>query len=377
MTSTTRSLQQSWNTAWASAPPASCQTLRNLNNAVAWGQTCVFAEEDGDPTPFDINTACMPWVTSGISPSPSAFYSPATACPDSWTPVATQMSASSQNDGDRWIDGEVGLQCCPNGMVGDGATGCRPGSSGSWPVVECGEADAEENEQRTYNGASWPASATPSIIALQLRYQPSDVGSANPTASSTSASETGAGGSEGSKDGGEGGGLSTGATAAIATVIPLVLIIGALAAFLLWRRKKNRKAALVAGKEHADEKAGRPSGSVTGTTHHAVAAGSDLKAPFATAPTSHHETPEWNVEMDATEAERQKLVGPYQSPISATSFQSPVSASTAGNPSDAAELGGVARLPRKPIAPVEIDSTEVRAEVGDAYIPYRPGSEQR
>jgi hypothetical protein len=367
MTSTSRSLQHSWDTAWATAPPPSCQTLRNLNNAVAYGQTCVFAEEDGDPTPFNINTACLPWVTSGVYPSTSAFYSPATACPDSWTAVATQTSASNQKD---WVDGETALQCCPDGMVGDGRVGCRPGSSGSWPVVECGEADAEENEQRTYLGASWPASATPSITALQLRYQPSDVGSANPTASETGRTSTsGTGGSGGggkSSNGGAGGGLSTGATAAIATVIPLAFIIGALAAFLLWRRKsRNRKTTLLASEDLGDEKARRASGS---STQHPT---SDPKAPSTAAAAyttgTAHETPEWNIEMNATEAERQKLVNAYD--------QAPMSASTTAGGSEAAELGGMARVSRKPIAPVEIDSTEVRAEIGDAYLPYRPGAE--
>jgi hypothetical protein len=37
----------------------------------------------------------------------------------------------------------------------------------------------------------------------------------------------------------------------------------------------------------------------------------------------------------------------------------------------------MARVPRKPIAPVEIDGTAVVAEVGDAYIPYRPGDRGR
>jgi hypothetical protein len=333
---TPRSLQHSWNSAWATAPPTSCSTLRNLHNTIAYGRTCVFAEEDGDALPFDINTACLPWITPGISP---AFYSPATACPEAWTAVATQTFAP---------DGEVELQCCPGGMEGDGPTGCRPGGRGSWPVVECGEADAEENEVSSYRGASWSVTATASITALQLRYQGSDVGGGSATASSTSASaeESGAGG---------GGGLSTGATAAIATVIPLLAIIGTLAAFLLWRRRtKSRKSALVALRGLADEKAGRPSASPTYASTPKAVAG------------AQHEIPEWNIEMDATEAEREKLVGAYQSP----QFQSPV-----GNENEAAELGGMARLARKPIAPVEIDSTEVRAEVGDAYLPYRPGAE--
>jgi len=69
-----------------------------------------------------------------------------------------------------------------------------------------------------------------------------------------------------------------------------------------------------------------------------------------------HETPEWNAEMDATEAERERLVTSH--------YES----------GDAVELGGTLRVARKPIPPVEIDGVPVRAEVGDAYIPYRPGA---
>ena len=166
-------------------------------------------------------------------------------------------------------------------------------------------------------------------------------------------------------------GCSTGATAAIATVIPLVFLVGALATFLLWKRKKSRKAALLAEKGLRNEKAKRLSRSLDSTAQHpptytSTAEGtSGTAAAYAIGP-SHHETPEWTVEMDATEAERQKLVGAYQSPISA---------STEGHGSDTAELGGVARVPRKLIAPVEIDSTELRAEVGDAYMSYRPSAD--
>ncbi|KAF1940865.1 hypothetical protein EJ02DRAFT_455663 [Clathrospora elynae] len=360
MTSTSRSLQNSWNTAWATAPPSACQTLRNLNNQIAWGQSCVFAEENSDPTPFSINTACMPWVTSNIYPSPSAFYSPATACPDSWTAVATQTS------GGDWIKGETALQCCPGGFDSDGGSGCRPGSGESWPVVECGEADAEENKMRTYVGVSWPAGVTASVGALQLRYQGSDVRSVNPTDSSPAETGRSGSGSESGEGGGEGG-LSTGTIAGIAIAITLVLIIGALAAFLLWRRRKHRKTALLASKGPGGEKAGRgASGSVQSTAHHSIA-----KAPIEVTAAGtgrvQYETPEWNVEMDATEAERQKLV---------TAYHTPISASTADSGTKAAELGGMARVARKPIAPVEIDSTPVIPEVGDAYIPYRPGAER-
>lgn len=377
MMSTSRILQHTWDTAWATAPPPSCSTLRNLDDDVSWGETCVFAEEDGDPLPFSINTACMPWVTSNSYPSESAFYSPATACPDSWSAVATQVAENGEGSDDRWIDGEIGLQCCPEGFQADGRRGCRPGGSGSWPVVECGEADEEENELRTYDATSWPTSATPSVTALMLRYQPSDTGSAGMTASQASETGSSATGGSGSDNGngiGSGGsddgGLSTGATAAIATIIPLVLIIGAIAGFFLWRHKKNRNAAAaLAAQNSGDEKAGPPSGSVAAaspTTHHSISKGT-AAAYVAGSSQTPHETPEWNIEMDATEAERQKLVNPFEAQ----------SAAGSDGRGEAVELAGMVRVPRKPIAPVELDGTSAVAEVGDAYIPYRPGAEER
>lgn len=256
----------------------------------------------------------------------------------------------------------MGLQCCPEGFQGDGAMGCRPGGSGSWPVVECGDADAEENKLKTYDAAKWPASATPSITALLLRYQTNDIGTSKPTASA-SASVPGETGASGSGNGGKGdGGLSTGAIAAIATVVPLVLIIAALAAFTLWRRKKAHRAAILASRNPGQEKAQRPSSSTDGTadhTYHSVPKGThDVDSSQF-----QHETPEWNIEMDATEAERQNLVGMELKAAEAV---------VGGGGGEVAELGGLRRVPRKAIVPVEIDGRAVLAEVGDAYIAYRP-----
>lgn len=249
--------------------------------------------------------------------------------------------------------------CCPNGYDSDGGSGCRPGSSGTFPVVECGEADAEENSLKTYTGGAWPATATPSITALQLRYQASDTGGSG-------TSSTSMGSSSAAANSGGTGGLSTGAIAAIATVIPLVLIVGALAAFLLWRRRRHRKAAALLYKDAGSEKSGHspraqpyhlitPESKDTHLIHtDAAAVGQD---------TSQHETPEWNAELDGTEAEQQRLVSPSDAPVSAATDSS----------AQASELGGLLRVQRKPIAPVEIDGTPIIAEVGNAYIPYRPG----
>ncbi|KAF2035391.1 hypothetical protein EK21DRAFT_84462 [Setomelanomma holmii] len=361
-TSDTRSNLRTWSPSYATAPPASCATLRNYANTVQYGHICVFAEEDGDPVPFSINTACMPWVTPNVYPSASAFYSPATACPSSWSAVSTATA------GQDWVSGETGLTCCPPGFEGDGRGGCKVGSSGTMNMVKCGEADAEENSNAVYTAGAWPASVTASITPLLLRYQASDVGSASATGSGSSSSSTGVSGTSGNRGNGD---LSTGAKVAIGVVVPLVFIVGALAFFLLWRRRKQKKAAMaLASKNTADEK--------TTPTSASIDRGSYQQAPqqhtspaskeafdAAVAPhrngTNPHETPEWNVEMDATGAERQRLVRAQDMPLSASSPAS-----------DATELGGLARVPRKPIAPVEIDGNQIRAEVGDAYIPYRP-----
>jgi hypothetical protein len=374
-TTDTRSDWRTWSPSYETAPPAACQTIRNLNNVVEWGATCVFGEEDG-PAPFSINTACMPWVTPNVYPNTAAFYSPATACPTSWSAVSTATN------GDQWVNGETGLTCCPPGFDGDGRGGCKVGTA-TYPAVECGEADAEENNQRVYTSGKLPPRATASITALKLRYQASDIGSASVTGNTPS--NTG-----GSNGGGGGGGLSTGAKAAIGTIIPLVFIIGAFAFALLWRRRKQKKAAMALAAKNADEKDTRPSGSINSTAYQQPTTfpNSDIKGPplvpvLAGAQRTGgggtgglSETPEWNVEMDATEAERQGLVANQYEPQGVVGHQHEPS-SAISHQTDASELAGTARMSRKPIAPVEMDGTGVRAEVGDAYIPYRPGGEER
>lgn len=349
-TTDTRSNRRTWSPAYQTAPPAACQTLRNLNNAVEWGKMCVFGKEDGDPLPFSINTACMPWVTPNVYPSTGAFYSPATACPSSWSAVSTATT------GDQWVSGETALSCCPPSFEGDGRGGCRPGTTGTFPILECGEADAEENENRIYTAGQWPAGAIASITPLQLRYQASDVGSASASPSNTASGPSNGSGTRGN------GGLSTGAKAAIGTVIPLVFIIGALAFALLYRRRKQKKAAMaLAARNIAEEKDTRPSGSIAAAyqssspdSKHANLAPGFVAAAAAHPPGAKlNETPEWNAELDATDAERQRYAAYHYA--------------------EASELDGTGRVSRKPVAPVEIDGSEVRAEVGDAYLPYRHG----
>jgi hypothetical protein len=364
MTATTapsRTHHHPWDPSWATAPPPSCSTLRNLNGALSWGETCVFAAEDGDPLPASINTACMPWITSNAYPSPSAFYFPATACPESWTAVATQVAGeggAGRREQD-WIDGETGLQCCPAGFEADGGTACKLGGKAKWPVVVCGEADAEENEVSVYDAAAWREGqgGKPGVAALMLRYQSGNATSTGPTGASGT-------GSEGSSTKG-GGGMSTGAVAAIATVVPLVVIVAAVLVFLLWRRRRKSNSVVLLD-TGSSEKEGRISGS-SDAVQHVVRKGAAVPFVGGTSDSRYtHETPEWNVEMDAMQTERQHLVA----------SQGAQSGGDGGGRGEAAELAGIVRVPRKCIAPVEIDGTPVMQEVGDAYIPYRPGTER-
>lgn len=294
----------------------------------------------------------MPWVTPNIYPSTAAFYSPATACPSSWVAVSTASS------GEQWVSGETGLTCCPSGFEGDGRGGCKVGRGGTFPVVKCGDADAEENERRVYTAGQWPVGVSAEITALQLRYRDGDVGMPL---------STGGAGSRSSSSNKHG--LSTGAKAAIGTIVPLVFIVGALAFAFLWRRRRCRKDAmrLAAEKNIEDEKDPRLSASCSRAACHFPSQHphSDIKNP-SRAPalvgtrSNAAETPEWNVEMDATEAERQGLVAHGEGGVEPR----------------ANELGGTARMARKPIAPVEIDGRSVRAEMGDAYLAYRPPGEE-
>ncbi|KAF2127164.1 hypothetical protein P153DRAFT_296118 [Dothidotthia symphoricarpi CBS 119687] len=362
---TSRAAQHAWSTAWQTAPPSACATLRNNAGIVDWGKTCVFPE-DGGPTINPVNTACLPWAAS--STNAQAFFSPATACPTSWSAVATQTVGTD------WIDGETALQCCPMGFDADGSN-CRPASTGTFLVVECGEADAEENEYRTYSGAAWPARATVSIAALQLRFQASDVGSVSATAtgSSTSGTSSVPTSTGNSGTGQTEGGLSTGIKIAIGVIVPVVFLIGALAAFLLWRRKTQHKAAGLRAARLADEKHDSPPRSLDLASTHPYSASKTLPGPvvdpgIAVAGVRNHgiqhETPEWNHEMDATEAERQRLIAVDPAPRQYAAYQPPPGEMDAGGSQTVpSELGGVARVARKPIAPVEIDSQPWRAEL--------------
>ncbi|KAF1973377.1 hypothetical protein BU23DRAFT_568385 [Bimuria novae-zelandiae CBS 107.79] len=353
-TTTPRSLQIPWSTPWATPPPSSCSTLVVASSTAAYGATCNFAEEEkGSVTNSPLNTACLPWLAQTATPASNAFYSPATACPPSWSAVATATSGR-----DQWIDGETALSCCPNGFEdGSGGT-CRPASTGTFPVIECGEADAEENEFSTYTGASWPTSAPVNVPALQLRFQASDIGSASATVSSSTVGSSTASSSistltgstspssDSTNRGESRGGLSTGAKAAIGTVVPLAVIIIALAAFFLLRRRKNKKttgmhdSAFVEIKDYPEPKTNIVQPNVGSTRG-----------------TATHETPEWNAELEATEAERRG------EPVPAfDAAQSPVS-----------ELGGVARKPRKLVPAVELDGTPVASEMDvSPYMAYKP-----
>jgi hypothetical protein len=342
--------QHAWVTAFQNQPPAACATLRALSNSVEYGVTCVFGEEDGDPLPNSINTACLPWATGSVPP-PSAFYSPATACPTSWTAISTRTSADGAND---WIDGETTLECCPPGFVGGAGGMCNPENSGTTPVVRCGEADAEENENVVYSAGNWPASVTAQVTALQLRYQPGDVGS-TARVSATSTSTSGPGSETGSN------GLSTGAKAAIGTIIPLVFILGALAAFMLWRRRKHRNHAAAVSKDMDDGHETKQSYEQVPQNTYLDSKGPPATMP-ATVPGTTHETPEWNAELDATEAERRRYMavqGSLFPPASGTQAMT----SSPGGASEASELGGMMRVGRKPVAPVELDSTPMTTEL--------------
>ncbi|KAF3040789.1 hypothetical protein E8E11_002481 [Didymella keratinophila] len=380
--SLTRPNQQPWVTAFEAAPPTACATLRALSNTVEYGVQCVFGEEDGDALPNSINTACLPWATAGI-PSSAAFYSPATACPTSWSSVATRTAADGATD---WVDGETALECCPSGFVGGGGGLCNPGTSGTTPVVRCGEADAEENDNLVFTAGQWPASASARVTALQLRYQASDTGgTASITGSATSGTGTSTASSTNSAGQGSGssGGLSTGAKAAIGTVIPLIFILGALAAFLLWRRRKQKKAAAAAmPKDLADghetkrsykkvpqESFINSSVGTKGVADTAVGAAA-VPAAATTGQTSTHETPEWIAELDATEAERRRYLA-VQGSLFPPAHGASVDASSPGGASEASELDGMMRVNRKPVAPVELDSMPVTSEMDGEERPGR------
>jgi hypothetical protein len=159
-----------------------------------------------------------------------------------------------------------------------------------------------------------------------------------------------------------------GAKAAIGTIIPLVSIFGAVLLFMLWRRRKARKASKAAKwMDSIEPKSGNhPNAPVTS----ADPKFSDSTSPIAAAGASQrmngasNETPEWNVEMDALETERSlayKLV-PGRDPID-TMNDKAITAS---------ELGGFSKQKRKPLPSYELEGHDKGAELpgGDASARY-------
>ena len=242
---------------------------------------------------------------------------------------------------------------------------CNLGTSGTTPVVRCGEADAEENDNLVFTGGQWPAIATARVTALQLRYQASDTGgTASATRSATSSGGTNSASSTNSAGQGSGGsgGLSTGAKAAIGTVIPLVFILGVLAAFLLWRRRKQKKAAAAAtSKDFADVHEMKRSYEKV-PQEPFTNASNGTKGVSGAGQTGTYETPEWNAELDATEAERRRYLA-VQGSLFPHAKGSSIGASSPGGVSEASELGGMMRVNRKPVAPVELDTMPARSEL--------------
>lgn len=270
--------------------------------------------------------------------------------------MATRTAAEGASD---WVDGETALECCPPGFVGGAGGLCNVGTSGTTPVVRCGDADAEENENVVYTAGSWPATVSARVTALQLRYQPTDLGQSSSATGTGSAGSSRSPSNPGSENGS--GGLSVGAKAAVGTVIPLAFLLGALAALLLWRRRKQRERAAALSKNSMG-------GHETKHSYEEVQQHNftDSKGtPAVAAPMTRnglHETPEWNVELDATEAERRRYMA-VQGSLFPPGNNAEAAASSPGGASEASELGGMIRVNRKPVAPVELDSTPLTAEL--------------
>lgn len=277
--------------------------------------------------------------------------------------MATRTAAEGASD---WIDGETALECCPPGFIGGGAGMCNPGTSGTVPVVQCGEADADENESVVYTAGRWPVTASARVTALQLRYQPTDIGLSASVSATESMSTGTSTSSPGSGRGDEG--LSVGAKAAIGTVIPLVFILGALTAFLLWQRRKHKQRASALSKntmdghetKHSYEEAHQHN-----MTDSKSRPNADISATVTAVVVTHqgpHETPEWNAELDATEAERRTYMA-VQGSLFGTGKDTEAAVSSQQGASEASELSGMMRMNRKPISPVELDSTPLTAEL--------------
>jgi hypothetical protein len=158
----------------------------------------------------------------------------------------------------------------------------------------------------------------------------------------------------------------------------MVFILGTLAAFLLWWRRRHRKAAAAAlSNNFADghetkrsyEKVPQEafvnsnigSKGAPGTAM-ALTAVATPAAAAATTQSARHETPEWNTELDATEVERRRYMAVQGSLFPGAAGEA-ADASSPRGASEVSELGGMMRVNRKPVTPVELDSMPVTTEL--------------
>lgn len=225
---------------------------------------------------FDFKSSCLP---DDFNPDTTAYYSPGTGCPSGYT---------AQKDCTRTNGVQTTVTCCP--VRGDIELWCvsEPESlEGPWVSMQCTWSAGDEEKvllvtsDSTTMGVTMSGGQGINAYGLRMVYESSDLETSTSTPSETAKPETGAdvtGGpsetatndsssSTASADSADDdAGLSTGAIAAIAVVIPIVLISLGLGLFFFLRRRKQQSSAANAAIAKHDSKYPEQAESTAGST---------------------------------------------------------------------------------------------------------------
>ncbi|OJD29861.1 cg16707-like protein [Diplodia corticola] len=217
-------------------------------------------------TPPLSSSICMPpdgWTEYWNSRA--GFFSPA-ICPKGYTrgcTIPTDLATGMSLGGPLTASaGETGHICCPTGYT------CFPGDSLTepWPYSKC-QATAPTTYETSNEATSVFLTTTSQLVyAIQVRWRESDLpqletnptvygqimtatatasaasrSTAAATATSTNPADGGDDGGGGGGDSGDGGRLSTGAQIGIIVGAVAGVIALAVGAYLLWRRREDRK----------------------------------------------------------------------------------------------------------------------------------------
>lgn len=199
-------------------------------------EECSGIHRSGFVSGVDIQTSCLP---SGFDPEPTAFFSPGLECP------AGYVNACHDHTG---VESITTVTCCPK--VEDITLSCVTASTlkdeftnlfCTWIApkeITRMPITLSENGVTSTDTVTYKSPDGLNAYGVRMVYQSSDLDPAKETDPADADQPTG----NPDDDGGDDGGLSTGGKIAVGVVVPVVVIAFAAAAFLFWRRLRNKKA---------------------------------------------------------------------------------------------------------------------------------------